>query len=288
MLSTTAAASGAGVLHVADKDPCFVVVRPRDPGDLLLPASAEDREDGNRLHRSRRWPLRSDATKVLHDLVQLIERRAPVPLAALAGDTEFPGDGQRVLHQIPIERIAPRWPGDSEDRAEVTEVVLPRLWLYGDALGERNHVLGSDLGAFQRGDVVLVPDLFEYLLLGAPDPRRFLDVTVDHFPERRVFKGARERAWFPQLRLAPIQPGFRSLLPVEGLSFPVDDLLPLLPHDLCAICGRAALSLPWNYGPHGTPFPSEVRLWCTYTGKMTGNKRKWPGTKQRERAVKPR
>src|SRR5262249_29997491 len=64
------------------------------------------------------------------------------------------------------------------------EVVLPRLRLDGDALSEGNHVLGSDLGTLQRSDVVLVPDLFEHLLLGAPDLRRFLDVAVDHVPHR--------------------------------------------------------------------------------------------------------
>src|SRR5262249_18517527 len=119
----------AGVLHVADEDACFVVVRPGDPGDLLLTAIAEDREHGNLLHGSRSWPLRSDVAKVLHDLVQLIERRAPSPVVALAGDAELPGDDQYVLHQVSIELIAPRRPSDREDCAKVTEIVLCRLRL---------------------------------------------------------------------------------------------------------------------------------------------------------------
>jgi hypothetical protein len=123
-----------------------------------------------------------------------------------------------------MSRSVLRGRGDREDGAKVTEVVLPRLRLYGEALSESDHVLAPDLGAFHLGDVVLVLDRSENLLLGAPDLGRFLDVALDHVPQRWVFKGERERAWFPQLRFPAVQPRFRSLLAIEGLGFPVDDL----------------------------------------------------------------
>jgi hypothetical protein len=163
----------------------------------------------------------------------------------------------------------------------VTEVVLPRLRLHWEALSEGDQVLAPDLEAFDLGYVVLVLDRSEDPLLGAPDLGRFPDVAVDHVPQRRVFKRERERAWFPQLLLPAVQPRFGSLLAIECLGLPIDNLPALLPDDLCAICLRAVLPLPWNYGPHGTPFAPEVRLWRIIPGK-------WPETRENETTLNPR
>jgi hypothetical protein len=71
------------MFHVANENSIIIEIVPSQQRDLFLAPCREDRERDNLLHRYGRGAMLSDAPKMLHQPIELIEGRAAGSLGRL-------------------------------------------------------------------------------------------------------------------------------------------------------------------------------------------------------------
>src|SRR6516164_11055758 len=162
---------------------------------------------------------------MLHDLVQFVDCRASVALAALSDDAEAFRDNEGILDRLTVERIAPSRFSNGKDRAKVAQVILARGRRGWDRFHELNDIGAGDLAASHLGNVIAF-DRAQHLRLGAADGALvFPDIDIDSLTEWRIaisILRAIQRPRFSQLGFAASDPSAGRLLSVECLSLLMD------------------------------------------------------------------
>src|ERR1039458_1631259 len=145
----------ARILHVAHEHAPGggVEICPGNAGDLFLPACAEYCEGDDLLHRRRKWPVPVYRAEMLHEPIDLVNRRSAIALVAFLREAELLCDHHSILHRLLAQWIAPCRARDRKYRAEMAEIILNRLWLDQQGLGEGDQVGAADFAAAAVGDV---------------------------------------------------------------------------------------------------------------------------------------
>ena len=264
----------AGVLHVAHQDPfaLLVEVRPFDPGDLFLPPGREDREGDDAMHGDGGGAADRAVEEMRHQLIELVQRRPPVAVAALLGQAQLLRDDHRIAHRALVQGIVPGRAGHGEDRAQMRQVVrhgLRRDTRIQLLLGEGHDVGAVDLGAELVRDVELL-DAFQHLRLGPTDCLRavfhiFVDCVAEgHFAaaglsDGQVFEGA----GLCEVLLALLDPGRGGRAQLEGPVLAQDGFSSPPNGDLGEPGGSAVFALSLDDGTHGvTTFGPSYNICC--------------------------
>ena len=161
------------MFHIAHQDAIALIIIPCDPRDFLLPPCRVDRKGNYFFHRYGRWSPRLDRAEMLHQPVEFIQSRSPVPTVAFGRDAKFFGHHHRVLDGLAVEWIPPCRVGNGEHSPKATQIVLHCLGLNFQSLGKRDDVNAGNLAAQHVGKVMGL-DRSQDLFLGAPQARAWI------------------------------------------------------------------------------------------------------------------